>query len=186
MDAVELLNRDRCPARRLFHDYETQPDEVQRRCTVDAVVTTLSTLLALEEMIVYPLVRQVVPNGNQTADARVAAHTELKRILVALDAANRDQSRTHSLVAVLREEVEQHLRPETQLLDKLRNCVDLQMVADLGGIVEQLKQLVPASARPAPPDEPPLLPLTATIAAAYDRLWDRLQNTPKAPGTADG
>lgn len=171
-DVIELLNHDHRMAQRLFHGYEAETCAVQRHRAVDTMVHTLSTHLALEEIVLYPLIRQVVPNGNQAVNDRVIAHQDDKRVLVALNRANRDRSGTDELVAALREQVDHHVRPESRLLDKLRNCVDLHAIDELGRVLEQLKQLVSTQPCPQPPGEPPLLPLTAEIAATYDRLWD--------------
>lgn len=187
MDAIELLGRDYRMVTRLFCDYERRASEARRRRTVDAIVDTLSTYLALEEMMVYPLVQQVVPNGNHEIDFRLVAHVATKHILVALYTVNRrSRQERNELVAVLREEVEQHRRFEAQLLEKFRNCVDQQALDDLGAILVQLKEHIAVRAQLHPSDEPALLPLTADIAATYDRLWDRLQDmygvTPQWPG----
>ncbi|MFI5683474.1 hemerythrin domain-containing protein [Streptomyces sp. NPDC051636] len=180
MDALELLRHDHRRVEQLFRDYHTAANDRQRRGVVELLVRELSRHAALEEMFVYPLAKKVVDDGGREVDEHLGEHLAVKKTLLALDRLDEGDERTDELVAQLRREVEEHVREEEDvLMPRLRAAVSQPELDDLGQLLTKAKQSAPTRPHPHAPDRPPALILAGPVAAAYDRLRDRLQRRPR-------
>jgi hemerythrin superfamily protein len=181
MDAIELLSHDHRMVEQLFRDYGAAASDTQRRGVVEILVRELSKHAALEELMVYPLAKRVLPDGAQAIDEHLAEHMAVKKTLLALDGlAEGDNNRTEELLTSLQREIEEHVREEEgEMLPKLRAAVDEQALQELGRALDEGKQTAPTRPHPMAPDEPPALALAAPVAAIYDRLRDRMQGRPQ-------
>ncbi|MFH9352135.1 hemerythrin domain-containing protein [Kitasatospora sp. NPDC017646] len=90
MDAIELLEHDHRMVEQLFRDYPAAASDTQRRGVVEVLIRELSEHAALEELMVYPLARKVLPDGDRLIDRHLAEHGGVKRSLLALDRLGRD------------------------------------------------------------------------------------------------
>ncbi|WP_143631331.1 hemerythrin domain-containing protein, partial [Streptomyces thermovulgaris] len=68
MDAIELLKHDHRRVEQLFRDYRAAASRTQRRAVVELMIRELSQHAALEEMMLYPLAKKVLPDGEQRVD----------------------------------------------------------------------------------------------------------------------
>jgi hemerythrin superfamily protein len=179
MDAIELLKHDHRMVEQLFRDYHAALSETQRRGVVELVVRELSKHAALEELMVYPLAKKVLPEGGPEIDRHLSEHMAVKETLLALDRHTTPDDRTDELMRELRKEVEEHVREEEdELMPRLRAAVRQEDLDELGRMLDQAKRTAPTRPHPHAPDEPPALTLAAPLAAAYDRFRDRLQRRP--------
>ena len=94
MDAIELLSHDHRMVEQLFRDYAAAASEHQWRGVVDIAIRELSKHAALEELMVYPLAKQVLPDGDQEIDQQLADHMDVKKTLVGLDKSGTDKQQT--------------------------------------------------------------------------------------------
>lgn len=164
----------------LFRNYYSAASGAQRRGVVELLIRELSKHAALEELMVYPLARQVLPDGARLVDEHLGEHMAVKQTLAELDGLREDDERTEELIAQLRRDVEEHVREEeTEFLPKLREAVDERQLDELGQALVKAKQTAPTRPHPHAPDKPPMLALAGPVAAAYDRFRDRLQRRPK-------
>jgi hemerythrin superfamily protein len=180
MDALEVLAHDHRVVEQLFRDYDAAASDRQRRGVVELLVRELARHAALEEMLVYPLARKVLPDGAREVDEHLNEHMAVKKTLLALDRLEEGDRRTDELVSELRREVEEHIREEEGvLMPRLRGAVSQQDLDGLGELIGRAKKGAPTRPHPNAPDTPPALTLAAPLAAAYDRLRDRLQRRPQ-------
>ncbi|MEV5175422.1 hemerythrin domain-containing protein [Streptomyces flaveolus] len=180
MDALDVLMHDHRMVEQLFRDYEAAASDRQRRGVVELLVRELSKHAALEEMLLYPLARKVLPDGDREIDEHLSEHMGVKQTLLALDRLGEGDQRTGELVAELRREVSEHIQEEEgTLMPRLREAVSQQELDRLGELIGQAKATAPTRPHPHAPDQPPALTLAAPLAAAYDRLRDRLQRRPR-------
>jgi hypothetical protein len=185
MDAIALLSHDHRMVEQLFRDYEAAASDTQRRGMVEILIRQLSKHAVLEELIVYPLAKQVLPDGNKTVDERLKAHVKIKYTLEALDRLVAAESSSweafDKLMGEMRDQVEQHVRDdEGDLLPRLGQALDHETLDEFGHLLEQGMHFAPTRAHLNAPDEPPALALVAPVAAAYDRLRDRVERRPKS------
>jgi hypothetical protein len=179
MDAIELLQHDHRMVEQLFRDYHAAASDTQRRGVIELMIRELSRHAALEEMMFYPMVRKALPEGARRADEHLAGHTAVKKLLHDLDKLPAGAAREADLVRRLHGAVEQHIRTdEDELAPEVRDHVPQEDLERLGRLLKQAKQSAPTRPHPGAPDRPPGLTLLGPVAAAYDRLRDRLQGRP--------
>ncbi|WP_328773616.1 hemerythrin domain-containing protein [Streptomyces sp. NBC_00286] len=180
MDGLEVLVHDHRMVEQLFRDYHSAASAAQRRGVVELLIRELSKHAALEELMVYPLARKVLPDGERLVDDHLGEHMAVKKTLAELDGLGEDDERTEELLAQLRRDVEEHVREEeTEFIPKLREAVDQQRLDELGRMLVKAKQTAPTRPHPHAPDRPPALAFAGPVAAVYDRFRDRLQRRPK-------
>ncbi|MET9857747.1 hemerythrin domain-containing protein [Streptomyces smyrnaeus] len=200
MDAIELLKHDHRMVEQLFRDYRGAASARQRRAVVETVIRELSKHAAVEELMIYPLARQVLPDGQQEIDEHLAEHMGVKKTLLALDqlpTADRHSDtypdghrggegdeqvfeQTDRLMAELQREIEEHVAEEEgRLMPMLREAVDQHTLDELGRALEKAKRTAPSRPHPHAPDKPPALAMAAPVANVYDRMRDRLQGRPR-------
>lgn len=180
MDALEVLTHDHRMVEQLFRDYHAAASDKQRRAVVELLVRELSKHAALEESMIYPLAKRVLDDGAQEVDEHLSEHMALKKTLLALDRLPEGDERTDDLVARLRRDVEEHVREvEGEFMPRIRAAVPQEDLAELGQLLEKAKRSAPTRPHPHAPDHPPALTLAGPVAAAYDRLRDRLQGRPR-------
>lgn len=180
MDAVELLEHDHRMVEQLFRDYQAARSDNQRRGIVEIVIRELSKHAALEELIVYPLGKRVLDNGEQEVAHHLSEHMAVKQLLTKLDKLAAGAPETADLLAELEKSVQEHVQDEeTVFLPQLRSAVDQQALDELGQELDKGKQTAPTRPHPHAPDQPPALAMAAPVAAIYDRLRDRLQGRPQ-------
>lgn len=179
MDAVELLKHDHRMVEQLFRDYQAAATDTQRRGVVEILIRELSKHAALEELMVYPLAKRVLPDGEQEIDKHLAEHMTLKKLLVELDKHEQEGNGVTELMRQVEKETLDHIKDEEgDLLPRLSEQVDEQALQELGEALDKAKKIAPTRAHPAAPTEPPALALAAPVAAIYDRMRDRLQGRP--------
>ncbi|WP_165984777.1 hemerythrin domain-containing protein [Streptomyces sp. YIM 98790] len=179
MDAIELLKHDHRMVEQLFRDYHAAASDTQRRGVVEILVRELSKHAALEELLVYPLARESIPDGDRLVDGHLAEHMDVKKTLLALDRLSSGDERTDALMAQLERETEEHVREEEdEFMPRLRDAVGQQALDELGRTLKEAKRTAPTRPHPHAPDQPPALALAGPVAALYDRVRDRLQGRP--------
>lgn len=180
MDAIELLKHDHRMVEQLFRDYRAAATDNQRRGVVEIAIRELSKHAALEELMVYPLAKKVLPDGAGEIEEHLAEHMEVKKTLAALDGLKAGDERTDELMGQLEREVAEHVAEEEgQMMPRLSDAVDAQALTELGEALDKAKATAPTRPHPSAPDQPPALALAGPVAAIYDRLRDRLQGRPK-------
>jgi hemerythrin superfamily protein len=180
MDALEMLNHDHRMVEQLFRDYKSAKSDDQRRGVVEVAIRELSKHAALEELMVYPLVKQAVPDGEQEIDHHLDEHMAVKKTLVELDEAGDDQDQMAKLMETLQQEIDEHVQDEEgELWPKLREAVDQETLDELGQVLDEAKKVAPTRPHPKAPTEPPKLALAAPVAALYDRVRDKFQKRPQ-------
>ncbi|MGH8890864.1 MAG: hemerythrin domain-containing protein [Acidothermaceae bacterium] len=180
MDAVELLEHDHRMVEQLFRDYGAAASDAQKRGVVDIMIRELAKHAALEELMVYPLAKQVLADGARETEEHLAEHMVVKKLLHQLDGMKAGDPQTDGVMSELQSAVTKHIdEEEHEMFRELRAAVDEQALDELGNEIDKAKHVAPTRPHPAAPEEPPALTMAAPIAAIYDRLRDRLQHRPK-------
>ena len=180
MDAVELLEHDHRMVEQLFRDYQSAASPTQKRGVVEIMIREVSRHAALEELMVYPLGKKVLPNGAQEIEQSLAEHMTVKRLLHELDGMKDADERSDELMTRLQRALTEHIQEEErEFFPALRDGTDEQAMRELGTKLDKAKHAAPTRPHPAAPTEPPALTLAAPLTAIYDRMRDRLQGRPK-------
>lgn len=180
MDAVELLAHDHRMVEQLFRDYDAAASAEQRRGVAEVLIREVSKHAALEELMVYPLAKKVLPDGPDEIDRHLAEHMTVKKLLLELDRLSKGDPQIETTMSELHGNIVDHVQEEEGVLfPQLREHVDEQALRELGQALDQGKHTAPTRPHPAAPTEPPALTLAAPVAAIYDRMRDRLQGRPR-------
>jgi hypothetical protein len=184
MDAVELLNHDHRAMEGLLREYGTAASDSERRRAAKVVVREIFKHTVLEKLIVYPLAKDVVPEEKRAIDGCLKACTHINFSLVVVDRLLSDGSypweATDKLMTDIRQQVQEHIREDQKvLLPRLAENLDQSVLEEFGILLEQAKHFAPTRPHLNMPDEPPALALAAPVAAAFDRMRDRLRGRPQ-------
>jgi len=171
MDAIGLLKSDHDSVKKLFTRFEklgprakkTKGDIAQK------VITELSQHAAIEEQILYPAVRERMPDEEPTVLEALEEHHVAKWVLSELDGLTPDDERFDAKFTVLAESVRHHIEEEEkELFPKMRKEFTKTELTELGEALATAKKTAPTKPHPRSPDEPPANFLTAAAALPLD------------------
>ncbi len=177
MNAIDLLKQDHRKVEGLFTQFEQAATPQQKREIVNEIVRDLSVHAAIEEEVFYPAVKEALAQrGEQLVGESLHEHGEMKRLLADLDTAAPDAPEFDQMVLKLKQDVEHHVgEEEGEVMPELSRQVDMDILADLGGELEEAKGRAPTRPHPHAPDQPPGIKLAGPVAAIMDRIRDTVQ-----------
>src|SRR5437588_5720613 len=180
MDAVTLLRNDHKAVEGLFKKFEKAGPNAQktRQDLVEKIVEELSIHAAVEEQVLYPTVRQAVPEAEDTVLESLEEHHVVKWTLSELDGMDPGDERYTAKVTVLIESVRHHVREEEgELFPKLRKAMKRAELEELAQALEAAKKVAPTHPHPRAPDTPPGNVAAGAAAGALDRAQDTGKRT---------
>src|SRR6266550_8076329 len=177
MNAITLLKNDHKTVEDLFKRFEKLgPRAVKsKQDVVERIVRELSIHAAIEEMLFYPAIREVVEAGDvdDMVLESLEEHHIVKWVLSELDGMNPAHERFVAKVTVLMENVRHHVEEEEQdLFPKVNKLLGRQRLDELGDAMAQAKKTVPTHPHPRSPDEPPGNLVAGAGAALVDKALD--------------
>lgn len=129
-----------------------------------------------EETIVYPVVRQMVPNGERLADARIKEQAEAEQLLSEMEKEGTDSKTFSGHLEKLQKAVLEHAGKEEELVfAPLDEKLDNDRKNQLGDVYERAKAGAPTHPHPHAPDTPPGNLVAGPVAAIVDRTRDAMQ-----------
>jgi hemerythrin superfamily protein len=177
MNAITLLKNDHKTVEDLFKRFEKLgPRAVKsKQDLVERIVRELSIHAAIEEMVFYPAIREVVDKGDvdDMVLESLEEHHIVKWVLAELDGMSAEQERYDAKVTVLMENVRHHVEEEEKdLFPKVSKLLGKPRLDDLGEAMAKAKTTVPTHPHPRSPDEPPGNLVAGAGAALFDRALD--------------
>lgn len=182
MNAITLLKNDHKTVEDLFKRFEKLgPRAVKsKRDIADRIVRELSIHAAIEEMTLYPAIREMVEKGDVDTDnlddgvlESLEEHHIVKWVLSEIDGMDPAHERFDAKVTVLMENVRHHVEEEEKdLFPKVSNMFTRSMLEELGDAMARLKKTVPTHPHPRSPDEPPGNLVAGAGAAIVDKALD--------------
>ena len=125
----------------------TAEDESERKSIVDMITVRLSRHEAAEEELLWPAVRQALPDGDQWADGALKQEQEGTETLTALGELAPDTDEFDSLVEQLEAQCREHVAFEYQVFLRLREAMSDDEREKLGQEIVAAQKRAPA--RPA-------------------------------------
>jgi hemerythrin-like domain-containing protein len=168
MDAIALLKADHDEVEKLFKRFEKLgPRATKTKADIaDKVITALSRHAAIEEQVLYPAVRERLPEDEDTVLEALEEHHVAKWLLSELDGMTPDHERFDAKFVVLAESVRHHVKEEEgELFPKMREGFSRSELQQLGDDLATAKKAAPSKPHPRSPDEPPgnILAAAATL-----------------------
>lgn len=177
MKATELLHRDHETVDKALEQIRSGNTGSKTRGEVTAeVVRDLSVHAAIEEQILYPVVREFMPDREADVLEDLEEHHVVKVLAKELADMSTDDPRFVPKVTVLSEIVAKHVEEEeSDLFPALVDRFTADELGELGESLEQAKSLAPTRPHPHGPDEPPAN-LANVAVGVLDRLRDRVRS----------
>ena len=150
-DALQLLMAEHREVKALFQAYQTLADAGgkgdERMLLASQICVALSVHTQVEEEILYPAARTVLPRDEDLVDEAYVEHAGAKSLIAQIKTMTSDQPLFDAKVKVLGEYIDHHVKEEeSEFFPKLR-----QTALDLGAMGDQIaarkKQLM---AQPEP------------------------------------
>ena len=183
-EVFDVLSRDHAEAKQLLAELESGPtastgastsDLSQRKKMVEQLVIAESKHEAVEEMYLWPAVRDNVPDGDKLADTAIEQEQEGKEVLDKLDKLDANAPDFEKLVRLFIRAAREHISyEETQAWPALRTTLTAEEANELGRKIEQAKKSAPTRPHPRTPPSPGVLKSVGRAAAAADRARDAL------------
>ncbi|HEY8524036.1 MAG TPA: hemerythrin domain-containing protein [Acidimicrobiales bacterium] len=176
MDAITLLKDDHKLVKRLFREFKQTTDRAvktrERLCR--RMVKELSIHAAIEEMLLYPRLRSVLPKGDKLADHAIEEHQEAKELLAKIDGMSGDDPELAPTVEKLAAAITAHVKEEEgDLFKQLRAKVGRKDLAEWGEELKAARKTAPTHPHPHAPNKPPGNVLVGAAAGTADRAKDK-------------
>ena len=168
MDAIAMLKADHAEVEKLFKRFEALGPRAKKSKAdiADRVITALSQHAVIEEQILYPTVRERMPDEEDLVLEALEEHHVAKWVLSELDRLTPDDERFTAKFTVMAESVRHHVKEEEgELFQKLRKGFTKKELDALGEQLASAKRTAPTKPHPRSPDEPPgnVLAAAATL-----------------------
>ncbi|MDQ3945337.1 MAG: hemerythrin domain-containing protein [Actinomycetota bacterium] len=181
-DAISVIEKDHRTVDAMFNDYETVIDEARKEEVAPRIVRELSIHAALEEMLVYPVVRLKVDGGDDMVDHAVEEHQEAKRLLADIEKAGSGSQRDQ-LMKELAGSIREHIAEEEgDVLPRLRECVDAERLEQMGTLMERSRGLMPTHPHPMVPGTAAAQLLAGPLASVADHIRDFVDSLRRSRG----
>jgi len=141
-DVADLIRADHRRVEELFDMIQSGSGD--RQALVSQVIDELTAHAAAEEQIVYPAIRDMVPNGAEMADKAASEHAAMRQAMGNLQEENADPRRYDRALMSLISEVQEHVPvEENELLPALKMVVGEDSMEQLCSLFEQVKGTIP-------------------------------------------
>jgi len=176
-DAIELLTSDHREVEQFFRQYEAAAnDEGVATHAAHEIIKGLSVHAAVEEQILYPMMRKADPQQSGLVDHSLEEHQEVKELLAKVDGRPANDPEVRQIFAQLKESVEEHVKEEEgKLFPALRSHIKPDQLMEAGETMAKAKASAPTHPHPNAPNTPPGNIVVGPFAALADRVRDFLR-----------
>jgi hemerythrin superfamily protein len=182
-DAIAVLKGDHREVEDLFKKFDgLGPDAHKtRESTVARIIEGLSRHAAIEELILYPEVRERSQDDEDLVLEALEEHHIVKWTLSELEAMASEDERFTAKVTVLMESVRHHVKEEEgELFPKVRDLFSRAELNDMGRRLADAKKAAPSRPHPRSPDEPPANLVSTAVTAPLDASAKLARSAAKA------
>lgn len=188
-DVFEVLRRDHIEVKQMLDELEAgsgpagpagrDASELRKRM-VQQLITEESKHEAVEEEYFWPVVRELVPEGDRLADQAIEQEQSAKYVLDDLLGYEPGEAKYEELLAGFIPEGRIHIDfEERQVWPELRKVISAEQARELGEKVEKAKAIAPTRPHPHIPPIPGILKAAGPGVAAADRVRDKLSGRDK-------
>ena len=170
-DGIALLREDHRAVKKLFKEFFAVGGRahVTRRKLADKIITELSIHAGIEETVLYPRARAVVPKSDTDVLEALEEHHIVKTTCAELEKMHPSDERFAAKMQVLSENVKHHIgEEENDLFPRLRKAFTRDELIVMGEDLRAAKLVVPSRPHPHAPDQPPGNLAAAAVSAPVD------------------
>jgi hemerythrin superfamily protein len=172
---VDIIMAEHRVVDQLFFEFKNTEDNKLKNEKLHMIIKELSQHAAKEEMVVYPLMKTKLPNGEALVQHALTEHQEVKEMLYKLDKMTVGTDReVDTLLAQCISNVQTHVREEeADLLPTLQqHCTQEELIA-AGAKYVAAAAAAPSRPHPMAPAEPVAVAMMANAGAkAMDAVRD--------------
>jgi hemerythrin superfamily protein len=174
-DVVDELTADHREVTALLDELLRTTDPKIRRDMADTAITEVVRHSVAEEMYVYPVMKDEVPDGEKEVEHDVEEHKDLERTMKELEGCDADDPRFLTLVQEMRDKLHHHATDEEQnQFPQLRATLPREKLVQMREQVERAKKLAPTRPHPGAPNSELFHKLVGPGVGLMDRVRDRL------------
>jgi hemerythrin superfamily protein len=151
-DAIVMLKQDHTRIKRLFRQFQIAGERATARkaAIVDQILEELTVHTYLENEVIYPEVRALVPDLEEDILESYEEHHVADVLCLELAGMDREDERFHAKTMVLIESVSHHIQEEEQdWFPQVREALGRKKLQELGARMAELRPEAPR--RPAQP-----------------------------------
>lgn len=151
-DAIVLLKQDHQEILKTFRDFENAGENAVKTKgrIVDRIIELLTVHTYVENEVVYPRVRELLPDLEDDIDESYEEHHVADLLVVELASMKPDADRFDAKTTVLIENVRHHIEEEEQeWFPQVREALGRKVLQDLGADMERAREKAPR--RPSQP-----------------------------------
>lgn len=173
MDVIDLLREDHQKVQDLLGRVERGEVSPESE-VVEEIVRALSVHAGLEELIVYPAVKEAVPGGSLMIDEHLLDHQLVKELLVEIERSSGADRIT--LLNALASDVRLHVEHEEgNLFPRLRDRCSNEQREQMAATWEKAKRIAPTHPHPHAPRTRPANIVADLAAGLLDKARDALR-----------
>ncbi len=151
-DAIVLLKNDHKEIKRAFNDFEKAGDDAvkQKGKLVDRIIELLTVHTYIENEIMYPRVRELLPDLEDDVLESYEEHHVADVLVMELSGMKPDDERFRAKTTVLIENVRHHIEEEEdEWFPKVREGLGRKQLQEIGAEMEKARKKAPR--RPSQP-----------------------------------
>ena len=174
-DVIALLEHDHREVEEMFEEFGQAVEPQDCRAIADRIIIELVRHTECEEQLVYPVMREVLDDGETLVEHELSEHSAAERIMKQLDGMDPGLPDFGVLMGELQAAIRAHIREEEgDAFPRFRQQVDQDKLETMAVAVQALKKIVPTRPHPMALDRPPLNALLGPGTGLLDRVRDVL------------
>lgn len=178
-DVVDILTMDHREVLELVRRIPSVEDANVRRDMTDTVIAELMRHSVAEEMYVYPVMREQLPNGEEEVKHDIGEHQELEEVMKELEKIDANDARFFDVVNKFEDLLVDHIADEEKdQFPQLRSTIPKDQLVEIGRKVEAAKKAAPTRPHPSAPHSELFHKALGPGVGLVDRLRDKLTGRP--------
>jgi hemerythrin superfamily protein len=180
-DVVDILTSDHHEVLDLVQQIPSVEDANVRRDMADTVIAELMRHSVAEEMYVYPVMRDRLPNGDDEVKHDTEEHQQLEEVMKQLESVDANDAAFFDVMSRLEEVLRDHVSDEeNDQFPQLRSTIPQDELVEIGRKVEAAKKAAPTRPHPAAPHSELFHKALGPGVGLVDRLRDKLTGRPNS------
>jgi hemerythrin-like domain-containing protein len=140
-----------------------------------------------EEIVLYPVLKSELPNGEMIYNTSIQEHRQLKEDLYKAQNLDANDIEFRNRVKQVMDDLLKHIeKEEKEVLPLLDKHVSLNKRVELGNQFERRKLIVPTKSHPSAPDQPSLVnSIISILTSPIDKFRDLFSSFPEQQKVMD-
>jgi len=174
-DICDVLTQDHNDAKKLLDEAANTMDNKARRDFSDKAIAELVRHAVAEEMYVYPLIRDHIPQGHEFFDHDLKEHHDLEEAMAKLEKADASAPEFKQHLQEVKTLLDHHAESEeNKQFPELRKHVPKDKLMSVVSSFENVKKMAPTHPHPNAPAGPTARTVLGPAAGLADKLRDAL------------